>query len=150
MYSKILVPLDGSELAEQILPHVAALAGCHLSEIVLLRVVNYPTSSMPLSSAELEAGVRDCVECEALDYLKGVAEKYFKGSQLKVEADAITGEGPVVDSILDYTDKNGVELIAMSTHGRTGPARWIIGSVAERVVRAAKVPVLLVRAGYRV
>jgi nucleotide-binding universal stress UspA family protein len=146
MYSKILVPLDGSELAEQVLPHVLALAACHMSEVVLLRVVNYPTTPLPLSDAEMEAGVRDCVECEDLDYLKGVAEKYFKGSNLKVAAEVVTGEGPVVDSILDYADKTGVELIAMSTHGRTGPARWIIGSVAERVVRAANVPVLLIRA----
>jgi nucleotide-binding universal stress UspA family protein len=146
MYSKILVPLDGSQIAEQVLPHVAELAACHVSEIVLLRVVGYPTSSLPLSSAELEAGVRDCAECEALDYLKGVAETYFKGAHLKVKAEAVTGEGPVVDSILDYADKNGIDLIAMSTHGRTGPARWIIGSVAERVVRAASMPVLLVRA----
>ena len=87
--------------------------------------------------------MRDCAECEDLDYLKGVAEKYFKGSQLKVTAEVMTGDGPDVDSILDYADKIGAELIAMSTHGRTGPARWIIGSVAERVVRASRVPVLL-------
>ena len=101
---------------------------------------------MPLGDAEMEAGMRDCVECEDLDYLRGVTEKFFKGSKLKVAAEIVTGEGPVVDSILDYAGKVGAELIAMSTHGRTGPARWIIGSVAERVVSASNVPVLLVRA----
>lgn len=146
MYSKILVPLDGSPLAEQILPHVVALAACHMSEVVLMQVVSYPTSGLPLSDAEMEAGVRDCVECEDLDYLRTVAEKYFKGSKLRVTAEIVTGEGPVVDSILDYAAKIGAELIAMSTHGRSGPARWIIGSVAERVTRASKLPVLLVRA----
>jgi nucleotide-binding universal stress UspA family protein len=146
MYSKILVPLDGSPVAEQVLPHVLALATCQMSEVVLLSVVKYPTISLPLSDAELETGVRDCAECQDLDYLKAVAEKFFKGSHLKVSAEVVTGEGPVVDSILDYADTIGAELIAMSTHGRTGPARWIIGSVAERVVRAAKMPVLLVRA----
>jgi nucleotide-binding universal stress UspA family protein len=146
MYSKILVPLDGSPLAEQVLPHVLALAQCHQSDVVLIQVVNYPTTGLPLTDPDLDVGVRDCVECADLDYLRGVAEKYFRGSKLKVSAEAITGQGPVVDSILDYAEKVGAELIAMSTHGRTGPARWIIGSVAERVVRAAKVPVLLVRA----
>lgn len=146
MYSKILVPLDGSPLAEQVLPHVVALATCHMSEVVLMQVVSYPTSGLPLSDAAMEAGVRDCVECEDLDYLRGVAEKYFKGSKLRVTEEIVTGTGPVVDSILDDASKIGAELIAMSTHGRTGPARWIIGSVAERVVRASTVPVLLVRA----
>ncbi len=146
MYNKILVPLDGSRLAEQVLPHVMALAACHQSEVVLLKVVTYPTTSLPLSDAELEAGVRDCVECADLDYLRDVAARYFAGSHLKVRAEVVTGEGPVVDSILDYAAKANVDLIAMSTHGRTGPARWIIGSVAERVVRASSVPVLLIRA----
>ena len=145
MFSRILVPLDGSQRAEQVLPHVLALAACHMSEVVLVVVASYPTTSLPLSDAELEAGVRDCVECEDQDYLKGVADKFFKGSNLKVSAEVITGRGAVVDSILDYADKVGAELIAMSTHGRTGPARWIIGSVSERVVRATKVPVLLIR-----
>jgi nucleotide-binding universal stress UspA family protein len=146
MYSKILVPLDGSPLAEQVLPHVLALAQCHASEVVLMQVVSYPTTGLPLTDAAWEAGMRDCAECTDLDYLRCVAEKYFRGSSLKVAAEVITGQGPVVDSILDYAEKIGAELIAMSTHGRSGPARWIIGSVAERVVRAAKVPVLLVRA----
>jgi nucleotide-binding universal stress UspA family protein len=145
MYSKILVPLDGSPLAEQILPHVLALAACNQSEVVLLRVVNYPLSAVPLSDANLEEEVRDCEECQDTEYLQSVTERYFKGSNLKVEADLVTGEGPVVKSILDYADEMGAELIAMSTHGRTGPAHWIIGSVAERVVQASKIPVLLVR-----
>lgn len=145
MYSKILVPLDGSELAEHVLPHVLALAGCHASDVELLRVVAYPVSALPMSGAELTAGVRECVECEAEDYLKAVTEKYFKGSKLKVTAEVVTGQGPVVDSILDYAEKSGADLIAMTTHGRTGPARWLMGSVAERVVRAAKIPVLIIR-----
>jgi nucleotide-binding universal stress UspA family protein len=145
MYSKILVPLDGSDLAEQVLPHVLALAACLQSEIVLLRVVKYPLSPVPLSDANLEEEVRNCEECEDEEYLHSVVERYFKGSNLKVEADLVTGEGPVVKSILDYADEMGAEMIAMSTHGRTGPAHWIIGSVAERVVQASKVPVLLIR-----
>jgi nucleotide-binding universal stress UspA family protein len=145
MYNKILVPLDGSPLAEQVLPHVLALAGCHASDVVLLRVARYPTNSVPLTDGELTAGVRDCVECEDEEYLKGVVKKYFAGSHLKVEADVITGQGPVVKDILDYADDNGIDLIVMATHGRTGPAHWIIGSTAERVVQSSKVPVLLIR-----
>ena len=110
-----------------------------------MEVVSYPTTGLPLADAEMEAGMRDCMECADLNYLRSVAEKYFKGSALKVTAEIVTGQGPVVDSILDYADNSGADLIAMSTHGRSGPARWIIGSVAERVVRKAPCPVLTVR-----
>ena len=145
MYNKILVPLDGSPLAEQVLPHALALAGCHGSEVVLLRVARYPTNNIPLTDADLTAGVRDCVECEDEEYLRSVAKKYFAGSNLRVQADVITGQGPVVNDILDYANDNGIDLIVMSTHGRTGPAHWIMGSTAERVVQSARVPVLLIR-----
>ena len=146
MYSKILVPLDGSPLAEQVLPHVLALAACHQSEVVLLRVVNYPLSAVPLSDANLEEEVRDCEECEDTAYLQAVTEKYFKGSNLKVEADLITGEGPVVKSILDYAEEMGAELIAMSTHGRTGISKWAFGSIAEKLLKGAESAILLIRA----
>ncbi len=142
MYRKILVPLDGSELAEAILPQARMLAQCGGGEIVLLRVV----STIGLESLGVDAALArsamEMVRAEAQQYLDRMAQ-YLK---LKgVKASTALREGIVADMILDYAEANLVDLIAMSTHGRSGLGRWLIGSVADRVVRGAKVPVLLVR-----
>ncbi|SRR5450756_761138 len=144
MYAKIVVPLDGSSLAEAVLDHVRALAACMGSEIVLLSVLGYPHYDYLITDPEMAASLRASLETDACAYLSAVAAR-LQADGLKVSAEVITVSGPVADAIIDFAKEKHAELIAMSTHGRTGPARWFLGSVADRVVRGAGMPVLMVR-----
>lgn len=137
MFKKILVPLDGSELAAKILPQVADVAKCHGAEVVLLNV--YPDWGEPTSEEVkkvLEIEVNKCKSALA------TAANELQAQGLKVTADCITGEP--APKIIAYADENGLDLIAMATHGR-GEVAWVLGSVAEKVVSHATVPVLMFR-----
>jgi nucleotide-binding universal stress UspA family protein len=144
MYKKILVPLDGSELAEAALPHACALLDGDGTEIVLLRVALYPMTDIVFSNPSLAPVLSEEIEDESEHYLQALASR-LRGDGFNVSI-AIVG-GPVAESILDYADAIQADLIAMSTHGRSGVARWLLGSVADRIVHGATVPVLLVRPG---
>lgn len=144
MYSKIVVPLDGSKLAEEALEHARALAHCLGSEVVLMRVMAYPNYDYMVTDPELSAGLRDEMEAEACNYLEPLAQA-LQDEGLRVCAEAVIATGPIADAIIAFTHEKGGELVVMSTHGRTGPSRWLLGSVADRVVRGAGVPVLMVR-----
>jgi nucleotide-binding universal stress UspA family protein len=145
MYKKILAPLDGSEFSECSLAHVKTIAqGCQVPEIILLRVVE------PIHAADLgsyvEAGIdtaalmRD-VEAAAQAYITRAAENLMKEG-LPVKAEVATGWAG--DTIMKYAEDNNIDLIIMSTHGRSGIGRWFMGSVAEKVVRHSHIPVLTV------
>jgi len=137
MYKKILVPLDGSSLAEGVLPQVEYLAGLTEAEVCLLRVVT--VHSFP-GVDRTEAEVRLKEEAEA--YLEEVAGRLQdKGVATSVHL-RFGGEA---EEILDHARE--VDLVAMSTHGRTGVGRWVLGSVADRVVSHCPCPVLLGRCG---
>ncbi len=151
MYQKILVPLDGSELAECVLPHVESIAkGCGAQKIVFLRVVE--PFHMPLSGREVgyifTADDWKRMESES----KATAENYLNRLMDRVNYDGINvqsevlGGGRVADVIADYATDNEANLIVIATHGRSGVSRWIWGSVADRVLRSACVPVLMIRA----
>jgi nucleotide-binding universal stress UspA family protein len=88
-------------------------------------------------------GEFDEVEREAQQYLEGVAEPLREEG---IDVSTATDVGPVAECIIEYAETNQVDLIAMCTHGRTGLARWVYGSVADRVLRVGGLPVLLVRA----
>jgi nucleotide-binding universal stress UspA family protein len=146
MFKKILVPLDGSETSEAVLPHVVALANCTGAQVVLLRVVTQPmyetvfgdtllSHTVPLPE---ETGSR----AHAEGYLQRVAFDFFHNSK-NVTYEVTSG--PVAETILDFAVGIEADLIAMSTHGRSGLARMVIGSVADEVVRRSHLPVLLVR-----
>ena len=140
MYKKILVPLDGSELAEKALKHAHILARSLHAEIVLFRVVVFITQDFDV--IPMEGAVSDEAIADAKRYL----ERVFAGlRRLGLKVTTRVKSGRVADTIIDYSEKHAVDLIVMSTHGRTGPARWLIGSVADRVVRGGQVSVLLVR-----
>lgn len=143
MYKKILVPLDGSELAESILPQVVPLAKCMDSEIVLLRIVALPASVYAAAAdPRLAIDIRDDLREDATDYLNGIAAKLrAEGIKSSVEI----GMGVVAETIQDLAVGMHADLIAMSTHGRGGFARMMIGSVADQLVRNAHLPVLLIR-----
>jgi nucleotide-binding universal stress UspA family protein len=158
----ILVPLDGSELAEEVLPHVEALAkqrGTELLEIVLLGVYEpvpalgyYPPSArfetpggavhvMPKDYARGESARQKIITEQ---YLAGVAQR-LEDAGLKVCSEALAGAPAEV--IVDYANNHPFNLIVMSTHARSGLSRWAYGSVASRVLRGVLSPVFLVRVG---
>ncbi len=143
MYKRILVPLDGSELAEQVLPHVTELAQCTGAEIILLRVASLPVYDYLVPEPRWSNEIRQAAEQEALRYLERVS-RGLRERGLTVKTSETT-EGPVHEIILDLAHQLNVDLIAMSTHGRGGLARLVMGSVADQVIRHVTIPVLLVR-----
>lgn len=146
MYRHILVPLDGSHLAEQVLPHIHALAANEgTTKITLLRAVPPVfTTSVDYSGmlATTAADALETLEDEARDYLTRIAAEFrAEGYNVAIEVSAM----PAAEAILDYADSQHADLIAIATHGRSGISRWVFGSVTQKVVQAAPVPVLVVR-----
>lgn len=141
MYKKILVPLDGSELAEQVLPHVAQLAGYTHAEVILLRIPGEPHYDYLTPDPELALEMRRDIETGVQVYLEEIATE-LRSMGLQVTTRVVWG-APIAQMILNAAREWNVDLIAMSTHGRSGLARLMIGSVADQVVRQSPVPVLL-------
>ena len=144
MYKKILVPLDGSEFSECALGHVRAIAkGCQVPEVVLLRVLE-PVPNVVYAYViddNLRKNIEKNAQTEFKDYLSKTADSLKRDG---IVASIVVVSGQPADAILDYTKKNAVDLIIMSTHGRAGLSRWTLGSVADRVVRHSAAPVLTV------
>ncbi len=140
MYKRILIPLDGSEFAEAALPHACAIAACTGAELALLRVAVQPLYGSISTDPLLIPALRADTETEASAYLDRVADE-LRAAGFRVTAETCTG--PVAETILDYAAGIRADLIVMSTHGRSGLARWFIGSVADKIVRGARLPVLL-------
>ncbi len=132
---RILVPLDGSPLAEAALPGIVALAKRHGAEIVLLRVAH--AAALPGPNL-VEAQVTVVQEAEA--YLAEVVRRLAAEG---VSASSAVRYGGTPEEILDDIRVRHPDLVAMSTHGRTGLTHLLLGSVAEQVLRASSVPVLL-------
>ena len=147
MYEKIMVPLDGSELAECVLPHVEGLIkGCHVSNVVFVRVVEPPErfyhGDVPISP-EIYKETESARKSKAKDYLDQIKNRLkYEGAELQSEVLI----GRVADSLADYTEKNDIDLILIATHGRSGVSRWVRGSIADKILRSSSVPVLMVRA----
>jgi nucleotide-binding universal stress UspA family protein len=142
---RILVPLDGSEMAEQVLPATADVARAVGAEMVLLRVVTLQVYGS--SEAMWYPGPDGWVEAitqAAVTYLNQVADSLRERG---VGVTIATETGPVAETIIRFAEANLIDLVAMCTHGRTGLVRWALGSVADRVLRGGSTPVLLVRAG---
>jgi nucleotide-binding universal stress UspA family protein len=143
MLQKILVCLDGSSLAEQILPYVTEVAlGCG-SRVVLLEVSLPPSATVePLTGfyrpTPIEKILRE--EVEAQTYLKKVAQRLRKRG-LKVNSVTIPGDPG--ETIVSYAKENAVGLIALSTHGRSGLVRLAFGSVADFVLKRSGLPILI-------
>jgi nucleotide-binding universal stress UspA family protein len=145
MYKKILVPLDGSERAEAILPHVIEMALCNQASVILLQVIEREVVLVspydPLTSFESESLVeRQVAEAEA--YL---ARKCAYLQESGITAHSRIERGPVVETIIEVADAADIELIAMASHGRSGLARVIFGSAATGVLQHARQPLLLIR-----
>jgi nucleotide-binding universal stress UspA family protein len=144
----VVLPLDGSELAEGVLPTVADLAKKLSLEVVLFRAYNIPYNAYASAEGyaaidyeELLASMRE----EAVSYLEKKVEAVKKMGVDKVSY--VAKEGFAADEIISVGRKTPGNLIAMCTHGRSGVRRWMLGSVTETVVRHSGDPVLVIRAG---
>jgi nucleotide-binding universal stress UspA family protein len=146
MYKRIIVPLDGSTLAEVALAEAKQLCKTLGAELVLVRVVDY-TNRGTLSDLELLYDYE--IIASALEAEREVAVAYLAETSTALAAEGITVSTKLYDGIASQVIvalAQPGDLIVMSTHGRSGLRRWILGSVAESVLRHATVPVLLVRA----
>jgi nucleotide-binding universal stress UspA family protein len=147
MYNKILVPLDGSELAECVLPHVESISrGCGVKNVVFLRIVEPFYLTGADETAGFNVDITERINAERRAEVKKYLEELTSRTNYNgVHIDWAFAEGRPADEIADYAKNNGVDLIAIATHGRSGVSRWVWGSVADRVLRSACVPVLMVR-----
>lgn len=144
MYERILVALDGSRFSEAILPYARFLSDKLKLEVQLVHVIDSEIAA-PSSSAA-QSRYRDVMSAESkkgLDYLKRIAESF--AASIKVEC--IVEHGKPAELIVDKAAANSGTVIAMTTHGRSGLNRWLLGSIADKVLHAAANPLLLVRAG---
>jgi len=146
MYKKILVPMDGSALAENAIPHVEAIAtGCHVTDVVLIRVLEHlPVSSggRYLPTGKVLQDIEDGMKKEAKEYLDFM-QRRLKDKGITAQTDILVGKSAEV--IADYAEKNDVDLIVMTTHGFSGVTRWAMGNTADRLLHTSCVPVLMVR-----
>ena len=148
MYKKIMVPLDGSELAECVLPHIEAIAGgCTVPDIIFIRVVqpfHFPSTGEIIPSGEDLVKIDEANKAEAKDYLDRVISNMALGpANLQAE---IIFDAKVAESLADYASSKEVDLIVVATHGRSGVSRWVWGSVTDRLLHSSCVPILMVRA----
>jgi len=164
MHKKILVPLDGSKLAECALPHAEELAkGCDTEEVILVsvteRVKGYGVledSSQPVAGPgggfwDTSHPVSRRLVQEAIGKKEKQAQRYLDRVAKKMAAKGINVSTDVLlwkpaEAIIGYAKQSGCDLIVMASHGRSGPSRWAHGSVADKVLRASGIPVLMIRA----
>ena len=141
MYDRILVALDGSPLAEQALPHAIAHAERFGGELVLLRVLEplrLRSGLSPVAIERTEERTRRLVQ----EYLESITARV---EEQGVPVRAVTVEGRSHQEIIRFAESNQIDLIVISSRGASGLSRWLMGSVADRVVRGARMPVLLVQ-----
>jgi nucleotide-binding universal stress UspA family protein len=150
VYNKILVPLDGSKLAECALPYAEELAkGCGTEKVILVSVTERVQGYRALEDPGQPLGQR--LAPEAFGKKEKQAQRYLDRIAKKLEAKGIKADTEVLlgnpaEEIVIYAKHPGCDIIVMSSHGRSGPSRWAHGSVADRVFRASNVPVLMVKA----
>ena len=143
MYKTILVPLDGSKRAERILPHVENLALSLKAKVVFLQVVVYPNivgyyeTEILLHRQDIEQ-----LEKQANEYLTALKGEFREKG---IEAKACVVNGSVVREIIDCSEREGADLVAMTSHGRSGLARAFYGSVAAGVLQLIDRPLLIIR-----
>ena len=147
MYQHVVVPLDGSELAECVLPHVEAVGtGCNVARVSLVRVVP-PLKLLGGVESGLSPEARQQLEDDSMEiagqYLEEKAQE-LRDKGIATETAVLFGE--VVHELAEFVSAHEVDLIIMATHGRSGVSRLFLGSIADRTLRHSPVPVLMVRA----
>lgn len=156
MFQKIIVPLDGSELAECALPCVEELAkGCGTKEVILISVTEHISGYKPEASTSQPVGLGFGHPVEKVPLSVGKmqrqAQKYlnkkakgFKVKDVEVRTEVLLGNP--AEEIVSFAEESGADIIVMSSHGRSGPSRWAHGSIADKVFRATCIPIMMVRA----
>ncbi|MFC2022956.1 universal stress protein [Chloroflexota bacterium] len=150
MFDKILVPLDGSELAKCVFPYLETIAkDCRVKEVILISVCEPPIissdypASMPIDWQTHVKELTKYSQVQCSLHLKD-DKKHLNSlgiNNVKIEARL----GDAANEIVDYANQNDVDLIIIASHGRSGPSRWAYGSVAEKVFRSTCIPILMVR-----
>lgn len=149
MYRKIMVPLDGSKSSENVLPHVQTIAkSCPQCEIILFRVCEPPVLLADYP-ADLNPKWEEHVKDETV-HLSQVCRLYLTDAESKLKVAGLnvrseSGLGKPAEEILNYAEKNQVDLIIMASHGHSGISRWAYGNVANKVLQASRIPVLIVK-----
>jgi nucleotide-binding universal stress UspA family protein len=143
MYHKILVPLDGSKRADRIIPHVEELAKRYKAKVIFLQVIEYKT--VPTTE-----GAFISLSGQEFEEAKEQAEKHLKGLQgefreKNIESRTHVTYGPVVEGIINLAAQEGVDLIALASHGRGGLSRVFYGSVAAGLLHRVDRPLLIIR-----
>ncbi len=146
MYSRILAPLDGSELSEKSLEHVKELAARSSSlEVVLFMVLERVSYLMYASNASfnqdsiIESEKR--IQVHAQEYVDKLVNRLKKEG---IYAQTVVVWGRPADEICNCAEKNNIDLIVMSTRGQSGVSRWAFGSVADKVIRSSTIPILII------
>lgn len=145
LFKRILVPLDGSGLAEHALEPAIRMAQADDAELILLRIAAHKGARISEGGVYSYLRWNELVERdqqEAVDYLERVQQTKIPRA---VPARVLVLHGDEAGAIVDTAASEDVDLIIMSTHGRSGPRRWILGSVTEKVLREAPCPVLVIR-----
>jgi nucleotide-binding universal stress UspA family protein len=148
MYKHILVPVDGSELSNHVFPHLETmLDGCEKTKVTLYRVdepvrMAFGTEAVtPVAVQQLQA-MQDWQKEDSKKYLADALKQLKKKG---IIANAVQAEGLPADMIIDFVKKNNIDLVIMSTHGRSGISRAVFGSVAEKVLRGVCSPIMMIR-----
>ncbi len=141
MYKKILVPLDGTPLSEAVLPHAEALAKSEGAEIVILRIPSLPAADLFARNPGMAQKIVEDVEIETDHYLQDETEQITKEG---IKVSSMMREGPIPDVILKVAEEIHADVIAMSTHERSSLQKMLVGSVADKVVKFAHIPVMLI------
>ena len=149
MYSRILVPLDGSPLAEAALPHAVALAWRFDTSLILLQVLSSGSVAAvadPIAGSSPDASLT----MEVMEAERRTAQDYLEKTSRRIALDGVrveweVAQGSPAQEIARTAQQRQVDLIVMSTHGRSGLGRLVFGSVADRLLRECTLPVLLIR-----
>jgi nucleotide-binding universal stress UspA family protein len=141
MFKRILVPLDGSNLAECVLPHISAVVKSADVEVTLLRVLDpLAAATRPLSVDPLEWQIR---KAEADNYLKALS---LSLAEAGVQVETVTLEGKAAETVIEYAHDKQIDLILMSSHGQSGISGWNVSSVVQKIILRVRTSVMIVRA----
>jgi nucleotide-binding universal stress UspA family protein len=145
-YRHVFVPLDGSELAECVLPHLEAVASnSQVTTVELVRAVPpiemHYREVIPFDAGQ-ERQLNEAAVKEAEEYLKQVKNR-LDSSRMQVIVTVLPGR--VRDTLVHYLEKSDADLLLIASHGRSGPSRWYWGSVADRLLRCSRIPAFLIR-----
>jgi len=153
MFQKVLVPLDGSGLAEAVLPYVERLAKVYQSQLVLVQVIPPPSQVVgftgtadlgPMTRTDVEA-INATMEAEARNAGAYLQKQAGILGERGVKATWEVRQGPPGPTIVQCAKERGTGAIALSTHGRSGLGRLVFGSVADYVLRHSGLPILLIK-----